>query len=267
MTIFFVFFLFALFSLFILASDIAAFFDARLKAEDGADAAVLAAVSEAFPLSSTGKDPEAVARKVAKMNRCEVKNVRISESLDKATVTVVISPKLMVASRIATGNAVVVTSSAEIDYEALIAGGYLLDVFYRAGLSFQKIPSFCEISKGNFHSGTSAALLALHQIGKPYVWGSEGPFSFDCSGLVYYVYRALGVRLPRVSYAQAKCGIAIMPSQLAPGDLVFFRGNAHVGIYIGAGCFVHAPHRGDVVRISSLTGRRLSACRRIFINN
>jgi cell wall-associated NlpC family hydrolase len=93
---------------------------------------------------------------------------------------------------------------------------------------------------------------AMSQLGKPYVWGAAGPDSFDCSGLVAWAYAQLGVSLPHSSYAQASMGTPVSRDQLEPGDLVFFDGNGHVGIYIGGGQFVHAPHTGDVVKISSL---------------
>ena len=102
--------------------------------------------------------------------------------------------------------------------------------------------------------GARAVALARRELGVPYVWGGESPAGFDCSGLVAYVYGRLGVSLPRVAADQYRAGRHIARSLLRPGDLVFFHGLGHVGIYIGAGRFIHAPHTGDVVRISSLSG-------------
>jgi peptidoglycan hydrolase-like protein with peptidoglycan-binding domain len=102
--------------------------------------------------------------------------------------------------------------------------------------------------------GQRAVSLARRELGVPYVWGGESPAGFDCSGLVAYVYGRLGVSLPRVAASQYRAGPHIPRSLLRPGDLVFFHGLGHVGIYIGGGRFIHAPHTGDVVRISSLTG-------------
>lgn len=263
-TVFFVVFFFMLFSFSLLASDIAALIDARLKAEDAADAASLASLSEAFPLSTTGNNPKDIAKKAARMNRCNMKSLRISDTFDRATATVSISPKLSILNKFGIRPNLVVSASAEIDYDSLISCGVLWDNCRNYGANTLQSSLLSRLSKTKSDSGTMVALLALQQTGKPYVWGSQGPGSFDCSGLVYYVYRSIGIRLPRTSYAQAKVGTAVTPSNLAPGDLVFFRGNAHVGIYIGAGFFVHAPHRGDVVRVSPLAGRRISACRRIF---
>ena len=104
----------------------------------------------------------------------------------------------------------------------------------------------------------------LWHYSQPYVRGATGPNSFDCSGLVCYVYAQIGVPLPRVTFSQVRVGRAVRVAELAAGDLVFFRGNGHVGIYIGGGSFVHAPHTGDVVRVSPLAGRAISACRRII---
>jgi cell wall-associated NlpC family hydrolase len=94
--------------------------------------------------------------------------------------------------------------------------------------------------------------VALSEVGTPYVWGGGSPGGFDCSGLVAYAYGQEGVSLPHSSYAQYNDGTAVSRSQLQPGDLVFFDGVGHVGIYIGGDQFVHAPHTGDVVKVSNL---------------
>jgi cell wall-associated NlpC family hydrolase len=102
--------------------------------------------------------------------------------------------------------------------------------------------------------GARAALLARDYLGVPYRWGGSSPSGFDCSGLVYFVYGRLGVGLPRVTYSQWNAGRHVLRSQLEPGDLVFFYGHSHVGIYIGGGQFIHAPHTGTSVQIASLSG-------------
>jgi peptidoglycan DL-endopeptidase CwlO len=95
--------------------------------------------------------------------------------------------------------------------------------------------------------------IALQYLGIPYVWGGGSPSTgFDCSGLVQYVYAQVGVYLPHHAASQFAYGTPVSMEQLEPGDLVFFNGLSHVGIYIGGGEFVHAPHTGDVVKISSL---------------
>jgi len=94
---------------------------------------------------------------------------------------------------------------------------------------------------------------AMSQLNTPYVWGGGAPGGFDCSGLVMWAYAQVGVSLPHSSYAQYGYGVPVSRDQLQPGDLVFFDGLGHVGIYIGGDQFVHAPHTGDVVKISSLS--------------
>ena len=80
------------------------------------------------------------------------------------------------------------------------------------------------------------------------------PGGFDCSGFVQYVYSQVGVSLPHHAASQYGYGTPVPISDLQAGDLVFFDGLGHVGIYIGGGQFVHAPHTGDVVKISAMDG-------------
>jgi cell wall-associated NlpC family hydrolase len=95
--------------------------------------------------------------------------------------------------------------------------------------------------------------VALSYVGVPYVWGGSTPSGFDCSGLVMYAYAQLGVSLPHSSYAMWNMGVPVPEDQLQPGDLVFFNGLGHVGLYVGGGYFVHAPHTGTVVQVSPLS--------------
>jgi cell wall-associated NlpC family hydrolase len=99
---------------------------------------------------------------------------------------------------------------------------------------------------------TGVVGIAMRYLGVPYVWGGSSPSGFDCSGLVAYAYGQMGVSLPHYTGALWNVGVAVSRSDLQPGDLVFFDGLGHVGIYIGGGQFIHAPHTGDVVKISSL---------------
>ena len=107
---------------------------------------------------------------------------------------------------------------------------------------------------------TKAIKLLKEQVGKPYVWGANGPDSFDCSGLVRYIYKnALGKDIPRVSEDQSKVGQAVSREDLQPGDLVFFdtmdKGKvSHVGMYIGNNEFIHAANSKKGVIKSTLTG-------------
>ena len=96
--------------------------------------------------------------------------------------------------------------------------------------------------------------IAMQYLGTPYVYGGASPSGFDCSGFVMYVYAQLGVSLPHNAAAQYGSGTPVDRSQLQPGDLVFFNGLGHNGIYVGGGSFIHSPHTGDVVKISSLSG-------------
>jgi cell wall-associated NlpC family hydrolase len=96
--------------------------------------------------------------------------------------------------------------------------------------------------------------IAMQYLGIPYVYGGSTPAGFDCSGFVMYVYAQVGVSLPHNAAAQYGYGTPVDRSQLQPGDLVFFNGLGHNGIYIGGGNFIHSPHTGDVVKISSLSG-------------
>jgi cell wall-associated NlpC family hydrolase/type II secretory pathway pseudopilin PulG len=103
---------------------------------------------------------------------------------------------------------------------------------------------------------SAAVGIAEKYLGVPYVWGGASPSGFDCSGLVMYVYAQLGVSLPHYTVSQYNYAnsVYVPRSQLEPGDLVFFAGLGHVGIYIGNNEFIHAPHTGAVVSIDSLTG-------------
>ena len=112
-------------------------------------------------------------------------------------------------------------------------------------------PPPVSVPTGGTGAGHSAAAqIALRYLGVPYRYGGSTPSGFDCSGLVMYVYAQLGISLPHYTVAQWSATQPI--SSPAPGDLVFFNGLGHVGIYIGGGRFVDAPHTGSVVRIDSI---------------
>jgi cell wall-associated NlpC family hydrolase len=104
---------------------------------------------------------------------------------------------------------------------------------------------------------------AMAQLGKPYSWAGAGPSSFDCSGLTLYAFRAAGISLPHFTGAQATMGTPVAQNALQPGDLVFFYGLGHVGIYIGNNQVVHAPTAGDVVKVTNMTYMPFSSARRL----
>ena len=96
---------------------------------------------------------------------------------------------------------------------------------------------------------------ARHFLGVRYVYGGTSPRSgFDCSGFTRYVYRHFGIDLPHYSGAQFDLGRRVSRARLRPGDLVFFDGLGHVGLYIGGGKFIHAPHTGTRVSVEKLAG-------------
>ncbi|GIH81514.1 C40 family peptidase [Planobispora longispora] len=100
-----------------------------------------------------------------------------------------------------------------------------------------------------------AVSTAKRKVGAPYRWGASGPGAFDCSGLVQYSWRAAGVKLPRITYSQYRAvRKKVSWRSLRPGDLVFFRGLGHVGIYVGGGKMVHSPSSGKTVRIVTMKG-------------
>jgi cell wall-associated NlpC family hydrolase len=104
--------------------------------------------------------------------------------------------------------------------------------------------------------GERAAKYALGAVGVPYRWGGTSMSGFDCSGLVYWAYRRLGVTVPHNSYALWSAGRHITRGHAKPGDVLVFSGLGHVGMYIGRGKMVHAPQSGRNVEIVTLSRSR-----------
>ncbi|MCC3777908.1 C40 family peptidase [Streptomyces sp. UNOB3_S3] len=110
-----------------------------------------------------------------------------------------------------------------------------------------------EVARAVSGRAARAVAFAYSALGKPYEWGATGPASFDCSGLTQAAWQAAGVSLPRTTYTQINAGRRISRDRLAPGDLVFFySGISHVGLYVGDGKMVHAPHPGAPVRVAPI---------------
>lgn len=113
-------------------------------------------------------------------------------------------------------------------------------------------------------SSNAVVAYASNFLGTPYQYGGNGPSTFDCSGFTCYVFRHFGIGLPRTAAGQQGVGVAVSSANLQPGDLVFFGSPAHhVGIYVGNGCYIHAPRTGDVVKISPLNRTDFSGARRV----
>jgi cell wall-associated NlpC family hydrolase len=102
--------------------------------------------------------------------------------------------------------------------------------------------------------GKRVVKYARRFVGVPYAWGGASPrYGFDCSGFVRYVWGHFGISLPHSSYGDMSHGRAVLRKYLKPGDLVFFAGGSHVGIYVGGNRVIDAPHSGAVVHISTMT--------------
>jgi cell wall-associated NlpC family hydrolase len=112
-------------------------------------------------------------------------------------------------------------------------------------------------------SAGTAVNTALAQVGKPYVYGAAGPDSFDCSGLVMYAWGAAGVSLPHNTNSQYAATRHVSLSDIQPGDIIYYNGFGHDGLYIGNGQIVHAPHTGSYVQVVSLyyVGNPIAASR------
>ena len=113
--------------------------------------------------------------------------------------------------------------------------------------------------------GQRAVAFAKRYLGAPYVYGGSTPSGFDCSGFVRFVYERFGIDLPHSSYADFDLGRRVARGELKPGDLVFFDGVGHVGLYVGNGRFIHAPHTGSHVEIDALAsyGASYDGARRV----
>ena len=115
-------------------------------------------------------------------------------------------------------------------------------------------------SKGSAPFSDNAVVVFAYQyLGTPYVWGGTSPVpGFDCSGFMQYIYRHFGISIGRTTYEQIHDGVEVTDGNLEPGDLIFFgtwSDPHHVGMYVGNGTYIHAPHTGDVIKLSALGDR------------
>ncbi|MDJ0341138.1 NlpC/P60 family protein [Streptomyces sp. H10-C2] len=140
--------------------------------------------------------------------------------------------------------------------------GFVPGMDDRASRSGRAAPDMPDLPASSSRAAMAVA-AARRAIGSPYVWGSTGPGSFDCSGLMQYSYRQAGVSLPRTSQEQKHAGQRVPLDQARPGDLVIYRDNAsHVGMYVGGGRVVHAPYPGARVRYDPVDMMPVSAVTR-----
>lgn len=152
------------------------------------------------------------------------------------------------ARRVAQRRAAELAAQARASAAALIA-------FSQRQVDAPAAPAVIRVHRYSGDAAQIAVRVAEDQLGKPYVWGAEGPDSFDCSGLTKYAYAAAGIALPHFTGDQWNAGRHVAESELQPGDLIFFHSDLHhMGMYVGGGQLIHAPHSGDVVRIASLSG-------------
>ncbi|MFE6662266.1 NlpC/P60 family protein [Streptomyces sp. NPDC057697] len=124
-------------------------------------------------------------------------------------------------------------------------------------------PSLADLPAGSARAAV-AVLAAQQALGRPYIWGANGPAGFDCSGLMQWAYARAGVSLPRTSQAQRYAGHQVPLSEARPGDLVVYRADAsHVAMYVGHGQVIHAPYPGAAVRYDPVGMMPVSSVTRV----
>lgn len=184
--------------------------------------------------------------------------------VDGSTVEVVFGPEPSIAittEQLAGGTIVAVAESSVVDgtNDVVEQEEPAVDVAVETVTTVAASPIIEEVIVETPPLNMQAVDIAKKYLGVPYVWGGTSPRGFDCSGLVQYVYAQLGISISRTASSQAREGVYVDRANLTYGDLVFFaRGGYvhHVGMYIGDGKMIHAPHSGDVVRIVDLSSHK-----------
>ncbi|ATL27138.1 NlpC/P60 family protein [Streptomyces formicae] len=134
----------------------------------------------------------------------------------------------------------------------------------RSGEGRAELPDLAGADAASSSRAAAAIAAARSAVGRPYVWGANGPSGFDCSGLMQWSYAQAGVGLPRTSQAQRYAGRQVPLSQARPGDLVAYRDDAsHIGMYVGNGQVVHAPYPGAAVRYDPVGMMPVSSVTRV----
>lgn len=161
------------------------------------------------------------------------------------------------------------TTTPKIDSAAGSRAGSRAPVPPATGESTRLVFTQGERAEGAGASVKSVLDLGMSFLGTPYKWGGSQPGGFDCSGLLQYIYGQKGVAIPRVAADQAKAGVGVTPKDAQPGDLIAFDndpsrpGVDHIGIYLGGGKMLQAPHTGAVVQVVNVNLNRATAIRRV----
>ncbi|WP_406380959.1 NlpC/P60 family protein [Streptomyces sp. NBC_01618] len=137
--------------------------------------------------------------------------------------------------------------------------------FERASRSgrYDVFPAVADLPAGSARAAAAVA-AARQALGRPYIWGADGPGGFDCSGLTQWAYAQAGVSLPRTSQAQRYAGHLVPLSEARPGDLVAYRADAgHIAMYVGNGQVIHAPYPGAPVRYDPVGMMPVSSVTRV----
>jgi cell wall-associated NlpC family hydrolase len=153
------------------------------------------------------------------------------------------------------GAAVSIAPSGGLGYTTAFADGTVLRFApgQRSAVAHRlRVPGAYLAAAAHKAIAARAIAVALAQVGKPYSYGGNGPYAFDCSGLTRFAYAAAGVNLPRTAAEQLAAVPQVPLAQAQPGDLLFFGpGIGHVGIYLGDGLMVDAPHTGASVTVEA----------------